>query len=213
MAALFKDRTDAGQKLGTALVSYKNAPNTIVIALPRGGVVLGGVIAGFLHLPLDVVSPRKIGAPGNPEFAIGAITETGIGIFSETILETYHITKEYLDKEIAKEKKEALHRLQIFRGNKPVRQLDGKKVILVDDGVATGSTLFAAIKTISAENPAHLLVAIPVAPVDTIERIKRLVDEVIVLATPTPFFSVGGFYEKFDQTTDEEVIAILNKNI
>lgn len=209
---IFIDRRDAGKKLARALTDYKNDPEAIIIALPRGGVVVGACIAQELHLPLDIVSPRKIGAPHNPEFAIGAITETGHGTFSKEVLETYQISHTYIEKAIEKEKKEAAHRLKIYRGNRPARHLKGKKVIIVDDGVATGSTMFAAIETVKAEQASQIIVAVPVAPPDTLASLQKMVDKVIALYTPANFYAVGQFYQHFDQTSDEEVISLMKEN-
>lgn len=206
---IFYDRHDAGKKLAEALLEYKNDKEAIVIALPRGGVVVGYEVAKLLKLPLDIVSPRKIGAPFNPELAIGAITETGEKILSDELIDSLGISHEHLEQVIAKEKKEALSRLQRFRKNRPPRNLTSKKVIIVDDGLATGATMRAAIKTVKAEKAKELIVAIPVAPQDTLAKIKKEVDKVICLSSPYTFFAVGQFYERFDQTSDEEVVSLL----
>ena len=205
----FKDRNDAGKRLAQALDEYSGNKNTIVIALPRGGVVLGSEVAKALHLPLDIISPRKIGAPFNPELAIGAISETGEGIFSDQLIEEFQISPEYIKRAVEKEKKEAQRRLSYYRGELPPRDLKGKTVLLIDDGVATGSTMFAAIKTSKAEQAGKIVVGVPVAPRDTFARLQKEVDSAISLSTPSPFFAVGQFYEEFDQTTDEEVISLL----
>lgn len=209
---MFKNRTDAGRKLAQALEKYKNAANTVILALPRGGVVVGYQVAKKLNLPLDIVVPRKIGAPGNPEFAIGAITETGEGIFDEETIKTYNISKDYIENEIKKEKAEAERRLKLYRGKRPCLVLTGKTVIVLDDGLATGLTMRAAIKTVKARNPRRIVVAIPIGPPDSIEMIKREVDEIIYLDAPFFFGAVGAFYEEFSQTTDEEVIELLERS-
>lgn len=210
---LFRDRIEAGQRLAIALKEYKDAQNVIIIALPRGGVVVGYEAAQALHLPLDIVCPRKIGAPFNPEFAIGAITETGEGIFSEEIVTELGVSQEYLTEATERERKEALWRLNHYRKNRPSRALKGKKVIIVDDGLATGSTMRAAIKTVRAEEAEEVIMAIPVAPPDTLRRLEKEVDRSICLAVPSSFFAVGQFYDQFGQTTDEEVIALLEKSL
>ena len=207
----FKNRADAGQKLAKILGKYQKAANTVVIALPRGGVVVGFEVAKILNLPLDIVVPRKIGAPGNPEFAIGAITETGEGIFDETTIAAYDITKSYLEHEVAKEKAEAERRLKLYRGSRLPLDLKNKTVIIADDGLATGLTMRAAIKTIKKMNAAKIVVAIPITPPDTAELIKKEIDEIIYLDAPPFFGAVGAFYEEFGQTTDEEVIDLLKK--
>lgn len=203
-----RDRHDAGEKLAQALAAYRGIPECIVIALPRGGVVVGYEVANALKLPLDIVCPRKIGAPFNPEFAIGAITETGEGVFGGAVAE-YDISTEYLKEAIDREKKVALHRLRDYRGDRPPRNLTDKVVIIVDDGLATGSTMEAAIKTVQKEGAKKIVVAVPVSPPDTLERIRLQVDEAVALMTPQAFMAVGQFYEVFDQTEDDEVIALL----
>lgn len=198
--------------MAETLNKFKDAKDTIILSLPRGGVVVGYEVAKILNLPLDIVVPRKIGAPGDPEFAIGAITETGEGIFDEMTIGAYGITESYLQNEIKKEKAEAERRLTLYRGPRPPLDLRNKTVIIVDDGLATGLTMRAAIKTIKKFGATKIVVAIPVAPPDTAELIKKEVDEFICLLTPTFFGSVGEFYDEFPQTADEEVIELLKKS-
>lgn len=205
----FKDRREAGRKLAETLEEYKNSKDAILLALPRGGVVVADEIAKELNLPLDIVVPRKIGSPQNPEYAIGAITETGEGVWNKGEIED--IDKEWLEKEIEKEKDEAKRRLKIYRGGKPPLALKNKIVILIDDGIATGLTLLAAIKSVKKQNPLKIIVAAPVGASDSVQIIKKEVDEVVCLYTPTFFGAVGSFYEEFGQTSDEEVINILQK--
>ncbi len=205
----FKDRREAGKKLAEALVEYRNSKDAILLALPRGGVVVADEIAESLNLPFDIVVPRKIGAPANPEYAIGAITETGEGIFNEKEIED--IDKEWLKKEIEKEVKEAQRRLKTYRGGKPPIDLKNKIVILIDDGIATGLTLLAAIKSVKKQNPEKIIVAAPVGAKDSVAIIKKEVNEVVCLYAPTFFGAVGSFYEEFGQTSDEEVIQILSR--
>lgn len=207
----FRDRIDAGRRLGQALQPYANKPDTIVIALPRGGVVVGYEVATLLNLPLDIVCPRKIGAPFNPELAIGAITETGEGILSQDLINELGVSEEFIKTEMAKEKEMARWRLDHYRKGRPSRELGAKSVILVDDGLATGATMRAAIKTIRAEKAKEIVMAIPVAPPDTLSRLEQEVDKTICLAAPSPFYAVGQFYDLFDQTSDEEVIKLLEK--
>lgn len=210
---IFKDRIEAGQKLALALEKYKRQKEVIILALPRGGVVVGFEVAKALDLPLDLVVPRKIGAPGNPEFAIGAITEDGEGIFNEEVIRDYGISKEYLDKIIEEEKKEAQRRLKIYRGERASLNLVGKTIILIDDGIATGLTMRAAIKSIKVKNPKKIVVAVPCGAKDSINQIKKEVDEVVCLDAPIFFGAVGAFYENFEQTTDEEVVNLMkNQN-
>lgn len=206
---LFQNRADAGLKLAEKLEKYKNAPDTVILALPRGGVVVGYEVTKELNLPLDIIVPRKIGAPGNPEFAIGAITETGEMILNE---EVFGISDEYLKNEAEKEKLEAERRLKLYRGSRPPLNLKNKTIIIVDDGLATGLTMRAAIVSVKKLGAQRIIVAIPVAPPDSVEFIKKEVDEIFYLDAPALFGAVGAFYKEFGQTTDEEVIDLLKKS-
>lgn len=203
---------EAGQKLAEALQKYKNAENTIILALPRGGVVIGYEVAKKLNLPLDIVVPRKIGAPGDPEFAIGAVGETGEGIFDEMTIGAYGITESYLKNEIKKEKAEAARRLKLYRGSRPPLDLKNKTAIIIDDGLATGLTMRAAVKTVKKLGAAKIIVAVPVTPPEIAELIKKECDEIIYLEAPAFFGAVGSFYDEFGQTTDEEVVDLLKKS-
>lgn len=207
----FHDRTDAGKKLAEALISFAHAENTMIIALPRGGVVIGYEIAKRLHLPLDIICPRKISAPFNSEFAVGAITETGKGIWDEQTVLELGITKEYLAEAVKREKQRALNQLVQFRGEKKPRDLADKTVIIVDDGLATGSTMLAAIQTALEEKVKTIIVALPVAASDSLSKIEELVDVSICLYTPPIFYAVGQFYDIFDQVQDSEVVEYLKK--
>lgn len=208
----FRDRVDAGRKLAAALEQYRSASDAIVIALPRGGVVVGAEVAQALSLPLDIVIPRKIGAPGNPEYAIGAIAESGDPVWDHQAISLTDASEEYLAKVVAKERAEAQRRLTTYRGDRPPRTLRGKTIILVDDGIATGLTMRAAIATIRSEGASRIVLAVPVAAADSIAKLRddlRLSDEIIVLHAPQWFGAVGAFYDMFEQTTDEEVITLL----
>lgn len=207
---MFKDRHDAGKKLATRLLHYKENDQAIVIGLPRGGVVVAYEVAKVLNLPLDIMCPRKIGAPFNPEFAIGAITETGEGIFDAEVISRLEIPQEYIDQTIEHEKQVAQMRLKIYRKNRPKISLEGKTVLLIDDGLATGATMRAAIKSARAKKVAKIVVAVPIAPPETLLLIQHEADEVICLDAPHYFAAVGQFYQIFDQTEDEEVISLLN---
>lgn len=204
---MFKNRQEAGKKLAEALKAYKNAQSTVVLALPRGGVVVGFEVAWALGLPLDIVVPRKIGAPGNPEYAIGAITETGDAIMNAQ--EVQHVEEEWLRRTMEEEKKEAQRRLTTYRAGPPPN-LEGKTVIVVDDGIATGYTMAAAVASVKSRKPAKVIVAVPHGAQDSIEQLRREVDEVVVLEIPEVYFAVGAQYEAFAQTTDKEVIALLH---
>lgn len=206
---MFVDRHDAGKKLAAKLKEYSQKSNTVVIGLPRGGVVLAYEVAKELKLPLDIIVPRKIGAPSNPEFAIGAITQEGDGIFDDAVISSYNIPQEYIDSEIKKEKQEAKRRLKEYRGKKPPLDLKNKTVIIVDDGIATGATMQAAIISTRKQQAKDIIVAVPVLAPDNIHKIQPEVDQLIYLAAPKLFMAVGNFYKKFDQTTDQEVISLL----
>jgi putative phosphoribosyl transferase len=207
---MFKDRIDAGKQLGNTLLEFKNHPDTVVVALPRGGVPVGFQIAKRLNLPLDIVCPRKIGAPYNPEYAIGAITETGEGLLDEDVIRQLAVSDEYLNQTIKEEAAVARRRLDTYRKGLGARSFMGKVVIIVDDGIATGATIKAAIASIKKEGAKKIIVAVPVSPPETLREIEALADEAICLSTPPFFQAVGQFYENFSQTSDEEVIELLN---
>lgn len=205
----FRDRQDAGQQLAKALSKFKGDKTALILALPRGGVVVAAEIARELKLPLDLVVPRKIGAPNNPEYAIGAITETGEGIMNPD--EVALVDPKWLKSERAKEMKEARRRLTVYRGKRPPLDLGGKTAILVDDGVATGFTMRAAIASVGARKPKMIVVAIPHGAGDSIKLLKKEADEVVVLETPIFYGAVGAFYTSFPQVEDNEVITIMKK--
>lgn len=206
---VFRDRTDAGRQLAEHLLEYKDIPNGVVIGLPRGGVVLAVEVAKKLHLPLDIVCPRKIGAPMNPEYAIGAITETGEGIFNREAIDYLNVSDDYIKKTVEKEKEKAHKRLNLYRVGRLPRILKDKTAIIVDDGLATGSTMKAAIKSVRAEGAGKIIAAVPVSPSDTYAEILDMVDDIVCLSTPPFFQAVGQFYEEFSQTEDEDVIQIM----
>lgn len=208
---MFKDRKEAGQKLVAKLKNYKDNEDAIILGLPRGGVVTALQVAQGLNVPLDIVVARKIGAPGNLEFAIGAITEDGTGIFNEETISIYGISKRYIDEEVQKEKKEAERRLKLYRGKRPPLNLKGKIAILIDDGVATGATMRAAVRSAKAKGAKKVVVAVPVIALDTLQKLEQEASEMIYLDAPLFFGAVGAFYETFDQTEDEEVIEIMKK--
>lgn len=205
----FQDRKDAGQRLAEALKHHEGEENGIVIGLPRGGVPVAYQVAKQLKLPLDIICPRKIGAPHNPEYAIGAITETGEGEFNEYAISSLGVSKQYIEETVEKEKRVAKQRLDAYRKGMPARDFKGKIVFLIDDGLATGSTMKAAIRSLRAEGAAAIILAVPVSPPDTFFEIEQMVDEAICLETPSFFQAVGQFYEHFGQTSDEEVIELL----
>lgn len=207
---IFNNRIDAGQKLLEELLNYSDDPDAIVVGLPRGGVPVAAVIANGLHLPLDIVCPRKIGAPFNPEFAIGAITETGEGIFNDVYIRRLDVSQSEIDEVVAREKVEAKNRLHKYRDGLPPRDFKGKTIIIADDGLATGSTMKAAIKSIRGMGADKIVVAIPVSPPDTLDVIRGIVDEVVCLQAPLYFQAVGEFYRDFSPTHDAEVIELMH---
>ncbi len=207
---MFKDRTEAGKTLAEALSEYKDK-NTIVLAIPRGGVVVAYEVAKALNAPLDLIIPRKIGAPSQPELAIGAVTEDGTTILNQDIIQYLRVPDDYIKTEVKRQVEEIKRRIQRYLGDKPRLSIEGKVVILIDDGVATGATTRAAIASIRKRKPASIVLAIPVGPPDTVKELREDADKVICLMTPEPFFAIGQFYENFEQTSDEEVIQILNK--
>jgi putative phosphoribosyl transferase len=204
MMKLFRDRKDSGRSLADALERYKGT-NAIVIALPRGGVVVGNEVSQALGLRLDVIVTRKIGAPSNPEYAIGAIAETGNAQLNEEEIRLYGIPSRYIDDEIQRQRLEIERRVGLYRNGHKISSIRGEVVILVDDGIATGFTMFAAIRALKAHRPQKIVLAVPLAPMDVIDRMRAEVDEVVCLASPEPFMAVGIWYENFEQTTDEEV--------
>lgn len=208
---LFKDRIQAGQELAKKLLKYKDK-DVIILAIPRGGVVVAYEIAKALNSPLDLIIPRKIGAPYQPELAIGAVTQDGTIILNEDIVSYLPIPNGYIEAEAEKQKMEIERRLMKYRGSVIEPNISNKIVIIVDDGIATGATMLAAIASIRKKKPLEIVVAIPVAPIETLKKIKEHADEIVCLYTPEPFFAIGQFYERFEQLEDEEVINLLNKS-
>jgi predicted phosphoribosyltransferase len=203
---IFEDRQQAGKMLGHALsqkfTELKKDKSVIVLALPRGGVPVGFEIAKKLNVPLDLIVTHKLGAPGNEEFAIGAVAEDGSTFLDP--FSTQGISKDYLKEEIRHQLGEIKKRIQKYRGGKPLPKLSGKTVILVDDGIATGNTMKAAIALAKNAHAKKLIVAVPVLPKDTLAVLRKDA-EVVFLDTPFPFLAIGRFYQNFSQLTDEEV--------
>lgn len=209
---IFKDRRDAGRKLTKKLLSFKNKPNTIVIGLPRGGVITAHIIAKALKLPLDIIVVRKIGATFESELAIGALTEECEPILDQQLIESLNIKNSYIKEQIILEKKEAERRYKLYRGNRLPLDLKNKTAILTDDGIATGATMRAAIVSAKAKGASKIIVAVPVIASDIVDTVGGEVDELIYLDAPLLFDAVGAFYEEFEQTTDKEVIEIMKEN-
>lgn len=205
---IFADRTDAGRQLAKALGQLRDR-DPLVLALPRGGVVVGYEVAAALGAPLDVFVTRKIGAPANPEYAIGAISETGDVQVNRDEIAFLGIDDAYLARELGEQRREIQRRAALYRDGHPLTPTSGRTVILVDDGIATGFTMFASVRAIRATAPRELLVAVPVAPPPTVSQLRREVDRVEVLHSPEPFYAVGNWYGDFSQVSDEEVTALL----
>lgn len=206
---MFKDRKDAGMKLAGKLEEFSGKENVIVLALPRGGVVTGFEIARRLNALLDVLIVRKIGHPWQPELAVGAVSETGAVVYNEDVVSSAGVTKEYLRGEAARQRDEIARRQQLYRSGRKIVKLTGKTVILVDDGIATGATMKAAIETLKREQVGRLIVAVPVAPRSTADDLKGMVDAFVCLETPDDFMAVGCYYLDFTQVTDLDVVKLL----
>ena len=204
----FLDRKDAGEKLGLALMKYKNQ-DTVILGIPRGGTVVAAEVARSLEAPLDVIIPRKMGAPHNPEVAIGAVTQDGTIIKDETMVQLLGVSEEQIRVLAEKVSGEISRRVNAYRRGRLGLNLEGKTVIVVDDGIATGFTVQAALKSIRNVNPCRLILAVPVLPADTVQLLQEKVDELVYLQAPELFYAVGQFYIEFDQTSDNEVIELL----
>ena len=208
--AYFTDRNEAGNKLALALEDFKG--NGIVLAIPRGGVVVGYVIAEKLGLPLDVIIPRKIGAPNNPELAIGAVAEDGTAILDNNLIRYLGVSTKFIIEETERQKQEIHRRLRLYRQDGGYPNVKGLDVIVVDDGIATGSTMKAALASVKNRGAHSVTVAVPVGPPQTIEELEKMADRVVCLYTPEFFQAIGQFYSDFRQTQDEEVIELLREN-
>ncbi len=203
---VFADRRDAGRRLA-AVLDHLRDRQPYVIAVPRGGVVVGREVAVHLRAPLDVIVPRKLRAPHNPELAVGAVAEGGAVFIDEEIARG--IRTAYLEQEMASQRAEIARRVQAYRGGRPLPRLSGRAAIVVDDGIATGATMVAALRAVRALTPARLVAAVPVAPPEGIAGLAREADEVVCLAAPAIFHAVGQFYEDFAQVDDSEVVRLL----
>lgn len=211
MSARFRDRVDAGLKLAQALAAYARRPRLLVLALPRGGVPVAYEVAKALGAPLDLCIVRKLGVPGQPELAMGAIAPGGVRVLDEEVVGMLGIPESVLAAVESKERLELERRIRAYRGGRPLPEVQGRTVLLVDDGVATGSTMRAALQALRAQQPAALVVAVPVAPREAVAWLRGLADDVVCLRKPDPFFAIGEWYEDFRQTRDEEVTGLLAK--
>ena len=207
---VFRDREDAGRLLAAKLGAYRDNPGGLILALPRGGVAIGYELSRALHLPLDVFITRKLSTPDNPEYAIGALSETGAVYLNPDAVEAFRLSPANLNALIGHAREEITRRQQRYRNGVPLADVTGRTIILVDDGIATGATFFATIEAITELSPRRLVAAVPVAPEDNVDPVRRRVDEFIVLSTPDPFIAVGHHYQCFAQVNDTEVLEYLN---
>lgn len=208
----YVDRNQAGRVLADSLKDYANKPDVIVLALPRGGVPVAYEVTKKLSLPLDIFIVRKLGVPGHEEFAMGAIASGGVAVFNEEVVKMLHIQKDAIATVQKSEQEELSRRELVYRGKRPVPEISKKTVILVDDGIATGYTMRAAIAALKQKKPAKIIVAVPVAPRSTCHEIAALVDKFICPMRPSNFHAVGLWYNNFSQTTDDDVMKLLQQS-
>ena len=206
---IFRNRSDAGQYLATKLLQYKDRQDVLVLALPRGGVPVAFEVAQALRVPMDIFLVRKLGVPGHEELAMGAIATGGVRVLNEDTVDYLGIPADVIDSIAETELKELKRRELVYRGNRPAPDVKGKTLILIDDGLATGSTIRAAAQALRRREPARIIVAVPVSAPQTCDEYRIGVDEIVCAVTPEPFFGVGKWYLDFSQTTDEEVRDLL----
>lgn len=206
----FASRTQAGELLAGCLSAYARCKDAIVLALPRGGVPVASVIAKILELPLDIVLVRKLGLPGHEEFAMGAIASGGARFLQDDVVEYYRISERVIESVTQRELLELERREKLYRAGREAPQLQDRILILVDDGLATGSTMKVAVLAVQKAHPARVIIAVPVAATESLEKLRPDVDEIVCLKEPDLFFAVGAWYENFGQTSDEEVIRLLD---
>jgi predicted phosphoribosyltransferase len=209
---MFRDRAEAGRILAEHLAAYADRADVIVLALPRGGVPVGFEVAQALHAPLDVFLVRKLGVPGHEELAMGALATGGVRVLNDDVVRGLGIPPEVLDRVAAEEGRELQRREAAYREGRPAPDVRGKTVILVDDGLATGSTMRAAVAALRQQHPARIIVGVPVGAAETCDQFRDEADEVVCARTPEPFYAVGLWYGDFSQTTDEEVSFLLRQS-
>ena len=208
---MFKDRFDAGKQLAEKLMKYKGKKDTIIFGIPRGGLEVGYELAKNLKLPLDIILTKKIGFPGNDEYAIGAVGLGNEYIVDEEVVKSSAISQNYIKEEVKRLSKLIEERYKLFRKNKKFPNIKNKTIIVVDDGIATGNTVKMSIKLLKKQKPKKIILAIPVAPQEAIRMLEKHVDELICLSTPINFFAIGQFYDNFTQVSDKQVIGYLSK--
>jgi putative phosphoribosyl transferase len=209
---IYRDRIDAGKQLAARLSEYANRDYVLVLALPRGGVPVAFEVAKALHAPLDIFLVRKLGVPGHEELAMGAIATGGVRVVNDDVVDYLQIPGDVIDAVAADELRELERREHAYRGDRPEPEVQGKTVILIDDGLATGSTMRAAVKALRQQDPARIIVAVPVSASQTCDEYRMGADEIICAQTPEPFMGVGMWYGDFSQTTDKEVREILTRS-
>jgi putative phosphoribosyl transferase len=212
MALIFKDRVDAGRLLAMQLKEYANQPDLLVLGLPRGGAPVAFEVARALKAPLDVFLVRKLGVPGHEELAMGAIASGGVHILNDMVVKGLNIDNEAINQVTERELKELQRRERQYRGDNPEPELHNRTVILIDDGLATGTTMRAAAIALRQQQPARIIVAVPVAAPETCDEFRDLVDEVVCAVTPRELYAVGLWYEDFSQTSDDEVVELLERS-
>jgi putative phosphoribosyl transferase len=207
---MFKDRIEAGKLLAKELIKYKDDKDVLILAIPRGGVVVAYEVAKLNRLPMDVVVIKKIGTPGNEELAAGA---AGVGsyILNDEIVETYRISQDYLEEQINIKQMQIRQRYEFLRGNRPFYSVEGKTIVVIDDGLATGATMTMAIRLIKQGTPKRVVCGIPVAPQHTVKRLQTLIDQVVCLLQPLSFRAIGEFYQDFSQVEDNEARRLLEE--
>jgi len=205
----FRDRREAGRALAAKLAAYAHRPDVLVLALPRGGVPVAYDVARALGAPLDVFIVRKLGIPGHEELAMGAVATGGVRVLNEQVVHALNIPDHVIDAVTASEQQELARRERLYRGDRPPPDVRGRTVTLVDDGLATGASMHAAIAALRRQQPAHIVVAVPIAAPETCDALRAEVDDVVCAITPEPFHAVGLWYDDFSQTTDEEVGDLL----
>ena len=210
MSRRFRDRVDAGRELARHLGDHADSDDVIVLGLPRGGVPVASEVARALGVPLDVFVVRKLGVPGHDELAMGAIASGGVRVVNRDVVEAAGISLDQLDRAVERESRELERRAGAYRGERPPPEVAGKTVILVDDGLATGSTMRAAVEALKQQGAGRIVVAVPVAARQTCEELSRHVDEIVCACTPEPFYAVGLWYDDFSQTGDDEVRQLLS---
>jgi putative phosphoribosyl transferase len=206
---MFRDRVDAGRRLADAL-AHLEGEEVVVLGVPRGGVEVAAEVAAVRGWPLDIVIPRKVGAPSNPELGLGAIAP-GVRVLDDRMIRSLRVSEDYLEREIAAQEEEILRRTEAYRGGRPPVPVAGRVAVVVDDGVATGGTAVASVRWARAAGASRVILAVPVAPREAVARLSKEADEVTALATPEPFFAVGQWYERFPQTADDEVVHLLER--